>query len=111
MKELDHLFRKIYEDNVNGKLHDERFYNLSDGAHQTSNRLNIGVAGENLCSCPYTFNFILFWYQSSGTLFRAGKFRHNLRECKAFFEVPENSAAVKEECEALFEEPENSATI
>ena len=31
MKELDRLFRKIYEDNVNGKLNDERFYKLSDG--------------------------------------------------------------------------------
>lgn len=31
IKELDHLFRKIYEDNVNGKLNDERFYKLSDG--------------------------------------------------------------------------------
>ena len=29
--ELDCLFRKIYEDNVNGKLNDERFYKLSDG--------------------------------------------------------------------------------
>ena len=29
--ELDRLFRKIYEDNVNGKLNDERFYKLSDG--------------------------------------------------------------------------------
>ena len=25
------LFRKIYEDNVSGKLNDERFYKLSDG--------------------------------------------------------------------------------
>ena len=31
VKELDRLFRKIYEDNVNGKLSDERFYKLSDG--------------------------------------------------------------------------------
>lgn len=31
MKELDRQFRKIYEDNVNGKLSDERFYKLSDG--------------------------------------------------------------------------------
>lgn len=31
MKELDRLFRKIYEDNVNGKVSDERFYKLSDG--------------------------------------------------------------------------------
>lgn len=31
IKELDLLFRKIYEDNVNGKLNDERFYKLSDG--------------------------------------------------------------------------------
>lgn len=31
IKELDRLFRKIYEDNVNGKLSDERFYRLSDG--------------------------------------------------------------------------------
>jgi len=31
MKELDRLFRKIYEDNVGGKLNDERFYKLSDG--------------------------------------------------------------------------------
>ncbi len=31
IKELDRLFRKIYEDNVNGKLNDERFYKLSDG--------------------------------------------------------------------------------
>ncbi len=31
IKELDCLFRKIYEDNVNGKLNDERFYKLSDG--------------------------------------------------------------------------------
>ncbi|NBH13051.1 DUF4368 domain-containing protein [Lachnospiraceae bacterium] len=31
MKELDRLFRKIYEDNVNGKLNNERFYKLSDG--------------------------------------------------------------------------------
>lgn len=31
MDELDRLFRKIYEDNVNGKLNDERFYKLSDG--------------------------------------------------------------------------------
>ena len=31
IKELDRLFRKIYEDNVNGKLSDERFYKLSDG--------------------------------------------------------------------------------
>ena len=31
MKELDRLFRIIYEDNVNGKLNDERFYKLSDG--------------------------------------------------------------------------------
>ncbi len=31
MEELDRLFRKIYEDNVNGKLNDERFYKLSDG--------------------------------------------------------------------------------
>lgn len=29
--ELDRLFRKIYEDNVSGKLNDERFYKLSDG--------------------------------------------------------------------------------
>ena len=27
----ERLFRKIYEDNVNGKLNDERFYKLSDG--------------------------------------------------------------------------------
>ena len=26
MDELDRLFRKIYEDNVSGKLNDERFY-------------------------------------------------------------------------------------
>ena len=31
MDELDRLFRKIYEDNVSGKLNDERFYKLSDG--------------------------------------------------------------------------------
>lgn len=31
IKELDRLFRKIYEDNVNGKLSDERLYKLSDG--------------------------------------------------------------------------------
>ena len=31
MKELDRLFCIIYEDNVNGKLNDERFYKLSDG--------------------------------------------------------------------------------
>ena len=31
MDELDRLFRKIYEHNVNGKLSDERFYKLSDG--------------------------------------------------------------------------------
>lgn len=31
MKELGRLFRKIYEDNVNGKLNDERVYKLSDG--------------------------------------------------------------------------------
>ena len=31
MEELDRLFRNIYEDNVNGKLNDERFYKLSDG--------------------------------------------------------------------------------
>lgn len=31
IKELDRLFRKIYEDNVNGKLNDKRFYKLSDG--------------------------------------------------------------------------------
>ncbi len=31
MEDLDRLFRKIYEDNVNGKLNDERFYKLSDG--------------------------------------------------------------------------------
>ena len=31
MKELERQFRKIYEDNVNGKLSDERFYKLSDG--------------------------------------------------------------------------------
>ena len=31
MDELDRLFRKIYEDNVNGKLNDERFCKLSDG--------------------------------------------------------------------------------
>ncbi|MFG6382916.1 MAG: DUF4368 domain-containing protein [Lachnospiraceae bacterium] len=31
MEELDRLFRKIYEDNFNGKLNDERFYKLSDG--------------------------------------------------------------------------------
>ena len=31
MKEFDCLFRKIYEDNVNVKLSDERFYKLSDG--------------------------------------------------------------------------------
>ena len=31
IKELDRLFRKIYEDNVNGKLNYERFYKLSDG--------------------------------------------------------------------------------
>lgn len=31
IRELDRLFRKIYEDNVNGKLSDERFYKLSDG--------------------------------------------------------------------------------
>lgn len=31
IQELDRLFRKIYEDNVNGKLSDERFYKLSDG--------------------------------------------------------------------------------
>lgn len=31
MDELDRLFRKIYEDNVSGKLNDERFDKLSDG--------------------------------------------------------------------------------
>lgn len=31
MDELDRLFRKIYEDNVSGKLNDERFCKLSDG--------------------------------------------------------------------------------
>ena len=31
IKELDRLFRKIYEDSVNGKMNDERFYKLSDG--------------------------------------------------------------------------------
>ena len=31
MDKADRLFRKIYEDNVNGKLNDERFYKLSDG--------------------------------------------------------------------------------
>lgn len=31
MDELNRLFRKIYEDNVSGKLNDERFYKLSDG--------------------------------------------------------------------------------
>lgn len=31
IKELDRLFHKIYEDNVNGKLSDERFYKLSNG--------------------------------------------------------------------------------
>lgn len=31
MKEFDRQFRKIYEDNVNGKLSDERFYKMSDG--------------------------------------------------------------------------------
>ncbi len=30
IKELDRLFRKIYEDNVNGKLNDKRFYKLSN---------------------------------------------------------------------------------
>lgn len=28
MEELDCLFRKIYEDNVSGKLNDARFYKL-----------------------------------------------------------------------------------
>ncbi len=164
IKELDRLFRKIYEDNVNGKLNDERFYKLSDGyeaeqeqlkqesetltaevseadtrsdqclqadsrhqkytrideltpevlnafvdkivvherekkrretdtanrhllflcrdcghphgrgnagngtgiyaAHYTSNRLNTGVAGENLCSCRYISIFIPIWFGS-----------------------------------------------
>lgn len=39
MEELDRLFRKIYEDNVNGKLNDERFYKLSDGYETEQERL------------------------------------------------------------------------
>lgn len=31
MMELDRLFRKSYEDKVNGKLSDDRFYKLSNG--------------------------------------------------------------------------------
>lgn len=30
-KEIDRMFRKIYEDNANGKLTDEQFYRLSEG--------------------------------------------------------------------------------
>lgn len=37
-------------------------------AYYTSNRLNIGVAGENLYSCRYISIFILIEYQS-----RAGR--------------------------------------
>ncbi|MXP76297.1 recombinase family protein [Lachnospiraceae bacterium WCA-9-b2] len=31
-------------------------------AYQTSNRLNTGVAGENLCSCRYISIFIPIWF-------------------------------------------------
>jgi len=39
IKELDHLFRKIYEDNVGGKLSDERFYKLSVGYEAAQEQL------------------------------------------------------------------------
>ena len=39
IKELDRLFRKIYEDNVNGKLNDERFYKLPDGYESEQEQL------------------------------------------------------------------------
>lgn len=44
MKELDRLFRKIYEDNVNGKLNDERFYKLSDGYEAEQEQLKQEIA-------------------------------------------------------------------
>jgi len=37
--ELDRLFRKIYEDNVNGKLSDDRFYKLTDGYESEQEQL------------------------------------------------------------------------
>lgn len=39
INELDRLFRKIYEDNVNGKLNDERFYKLPDGYESEQEQL------------------------------------------------------------------------
>ena len=44
IKELDRLFRKIYEDNVNGKLSDERFYKLSDGYEAEQKQLEQEIA-------------------------------------------------------------------
>ena len=43
MDELDRLFRKIYEDNVNGKLNDERFCKLSDGYEAEQEQLNLEI--------------------------------------------------------------------
>ncbi|MDO4321631.1 MAG: DUF4368 domain-containing protein [Lachnospiraceae bacterium] len=37
------LFRKIYEDNVNGKLNDERFYKLSDGYEAEQEQLKLEI--------------------------------------------------------------------
>lgn len=71
IKELDRLFHKIYEDNVNGKLSDERFYKLSNGyeaeqkqlEQEYMQRTNLQTAwiqakaGENLYSC-HTYQFL-----------------------------------------------------
>lgn len=43
IKEPNRLFRKIYENNVNGKLSDERFYRLSDGYEAEQEQLKLEI--------------------------------------------------------------------
>jgi len=39
IKELDGIFQRIYEDNINGKLSDERFMKLSKGYEEEQHGL------------------------------------------------------------------------
>ncbi len=44
MKELDRLFQRLYEDNVSGKIFDERFTKLSSGYEAEQKELQEKVA-------------------------------------------------------------------
>ena len=59
-EELDRLFKRIYEDNVGGKLSDSRFQMLSDDYEQEQEELRSFFASA-FCFAPIAFRNCSSW--------------------------------------------------